>query len=317
MLLSLHVLGETKSNFHKQSMCSGCSGVPRIHMGISPAWIHQENEAMWLQERSCLDVTEKGSGQDRVNPLVDSHLRLPPNPSISRAGGPARAISPGWACQPWTLSLVQSQTPTQRQYKYKSWAELQTSPRRAMTLPGTITTYVPLIYRPKGPYGWKEHSDQPSLLGKGMRCGCSGASGKFLSLSENQLYCLHLTKKQASVHPHTWCFWFPHQQIRLWILALMLNGCVTLGNALSLSEPWLSYHKMGIINGNNKNLTHVVGAGLSRGNAADSSVLSSPLIINMFLCFPIESHYWCNFPGLGIPALLSFLNPISDYENSL
>jgi len=97
----------------------------------------------------------------------------------------------------------------------------------------------------------------------------------------------------------------------------MLNGCVTLGNALSLSEPWLSYHKMGIINGNNKNLTHVVGAGLSRGNAADSCVLSSPLIINMFLCFLIESHYWCNFPGLGIPALLSFLNPISDYENSL
>ena len=113
--------------------------------------------------------------------------------------------------------------------------------------PGTITTYVPLIHRPKGPFGWKEHSDQPSLLGESIRCGYSGALGKFLSLSENQLYCLHLTKKQASAHPHTQCFRFPHQQIQLGILALPLNGCVTLGNALSLSEPWLPYHKMGII----------------------------------------------------------------------
>lgn len=134
MLLCLHVLGETKSNFHKQSMCSGCFGVPRIHMGISPAWIHRENEAMWLQERSCLDTTEKESRQDRVSSLVHGHLRLPPSPSISRAGGPARAISPGWACQPWTPALVQSQTPTQCQCKYKSWGELQTSLWRAVTL---------------------------------------------------------------------------------------------------------------------------------------------------------------------------------------
>ena len=151
MLLCLHVLGETKSNFHKQIMCSGCFGVPKIHTGISPAWIHQEDEAMWLQERSCLDMTEKGSWQDRVSALVVSRLCLPPSPSTSRAGGPARAITAGRACQPWTLSLVQSQTPTQRQRGYKPWAELQTSLWRAVTLLGTITTYVPLIYRPKGP----------------------------------------------------------------------------------------------------------------------------------------------------------------------
>lgn len=100
MLLCLHVLGETKSNFHKQIMCSGCFGVPKIHMGISPAWIHQEDEAMRLQERSCLDMTEKGSWQDRVSALVVSRLCLPPSPSTSRAGGPARAITAGRACQP-------------------------------------------------------------------------------------------------------------------------------------------------------------------------------------------------------------------------
>ena len=88
----------TRPNFPRQSMCSSPFGVPKIHVSISPAWICQEKEAMWLQERSSSDMTEKGSGHGRASPVVDGHPHLPPSPSMSRTGGPARAINPGWAC---------------------------------------------------------------------------------------------------------------------------------------------------------------------------------------------------------------------------